>query len=716
MFRGDLSNFNLEDLLPWAKRRRQEQQHQRNQQRFHSSSSSTDDESAGGSDTLEHQDAFRPTQLLPEPPPPPQCRVCGGTGHAAGFVGATYIDCCEKACYLCKADGHTTLQCPYRARLSNETGTAPSAYALRLRRVNAGSCTALARRLLRRQLTGRPLQTSELPAPAVAAAAPLCSAAAAPERGWTMAGLVRAHDHRISCLMFHPTRHDVLLSADSGGALAAWNWRAAIDCGSSAADAAAAAVPLVVAAHSAQVNGIDVLRGGSGAADVMVSCGLDGRACVTDLNGGSSSSSTAVLRLNGAASGSAWHSLHAVAAAPAPSCAFYVGDNRGCVYALDLRQNALATRSLLHAPNAKIVSLCFHPRHAALLLTSGNDRRLRVWDLRKLPEAWQARGEGGGGGYVAGGGALPRIASNAVFSPLTGEKVLATCGDNRLRVWPDWCATGLDPARALAHIHSHDFNRYLSPFKAVWDPKDPLERRIVCGRYISEAIHNLPLKPVDVIDAHSGALLAELTDARQPLSCPVTAVHALSDVVCSGGSTKVVVWRWRREAMQQHAGCGAPRPAAAAVTAAAATAAGSLTPQRHGGAMRHDSGAEAAAAEAATHGSPAAAAAASAARVPPALTTAARQKKAVPPALQRVAAAAAAAMGKPPPAKAKASAKALAAAVLPARSSGGGGGGGGSSASPHFATPGKPGKGRIAKAAQGDCATAAAAAGGGGGA
>ena len=31
-------------------------------------------------------------------------------------------------------------------------------------------------------------------------------------------------------------------------------------------------------------------------------------------------------------------------------------------------------------------------------------------------------------------------------------------------------------------VHSQNFNRYLTAFRAEWDPKDPAERLIVCGR------------------------------------------------------------------------------------------------------------------------------------------------------------------------------------------------------------------------------------------
>jgi DNA damage-binding protein 2 len=37
-----------------------------------------------------------------------------------------------------------------------------------------------------------------------------------------------------------------------------------------------------------------------------------------------------------------------------------------------------------------------------------------------------------------------------------------------------------EPDREI--VHSHDFNRYLTPFRAEWDPKDGSERLIVVGR------------------------------------------------------------------------------------------------------------------------------------------------------------------------------------------------------------------------------------------
>lgn len=80
----------------------------------------------------------------------------------------------------------------------------------------------------------------------------------------------------------------------------------------------------------------------------------------------------------------------------------------------------------------------------------------------------------------------PKVISAATFSPRTGHAVMTTCADNRIRIWDDALRADEPASREL--VHSHDFNRYLSPFKAVWDPKDATERTIICGRCVLQLL------------------------------------------------------------------------------------------------------------------------------------------------------------------------------------------------------------------------------------
>jgi DNA damage-binding protein 2 len=62
-----------------------------------------------------------------------------------------------------------------------------------------------------------------------------------------------------------------------------------------------------------------------------------------------------------------------------------------------------------------------------------------------------------------------RVVNSAYFSPITGNKILTTSQDNRLRIWDSIFGNMASPSREI--VHSHDFNRHLTPFKAEWDPK-----------------------------------------------------------------------------------------------------------------------------------------------------------------------------------------------------------------------------------------------------
>lgn len=62
-----------------------------------------------------------------------------------------------------------------------------------------------------------------------------------------------------------------------------------------------------------------------------------------------------------------------------------------------------------------------------------------------------------------------RVVNSAYFSPLTGNKILTTSQDNRIRVWDSIFGNLDSPSREI--VHSHDFNRHLTAFRAEWDPK-----------------------------------------------------------------------------------------------------------------------------------------------------------------------------------------------------------------------------------------------------
>ncbi len=72
-----------------------------------------------------------------------------------------------------------------------------------------------------------------------------------------------------------------------------------------------------------------------------------------------------------------------------------------------------------------------------------------------------------------------------------------------------------------------------------------LQQRMTCWfphfhRYISEDFGGTALHPIDIMDASSGVLLQQLTDANLTTICPVNKPHPRRDVIVSGSSRYVV--------------------------------------------------------------------------------------------------------------------------------------------------------------------------------
>ena len=222
----------------------------------------------------------------------------------------------------------------------------------------------------------------------------------------------------------------------------------------------------------------------------------------------------------------------------------------------------------------------------------------------------------------------PRAVNSAVWSPCTGRKLMTTCLDNRIRIWDnplvlhgvqeaphvhpteaavrqppsrqrgqgggatdseddDFESSAMQPRAAPAApvsgaeldlgdafpppsstlIHSHDFGRYLSPFRAQWDPKDSAERLVVCGRYISEDFNGVKLHPIDLLDAARGGaggpsatVVTQLVDPLVPTICPVNAVSPHEHAVATGSSMSMFVWKPVPMHLVPPPGGGAPPP------------------------------------------------------------------------------------------------------------------------------------------------------------
>ncbi|XP_051131943.1 protein DAMAGED DNA-BINDING 2 [Andrographis paniculata] len=415
------------------------------------------------------------------------CKVCKKSGHEAGFKGATYVDCPMKPCFLCKTPGHTTMNCPHR--VASEHGVVPAP---------SKSAHSALEYVFERQLR------CHVPAVRPAFVIP----------NEVNCAVIRYHSRRVTCLEFHPTRNNILLSGDKKGQLGVWDYGKVHE------------RTVYSNIHNCILNNIKF----NPLNDATVyGASSDGTISCTDLETGISQT-LANLNPNGWQGPNTWRMLYGLEMNYEKGI-LLAADSFGLLYMMDTRSNNLIEKPILiHKKGSKITGLHCHPLQPDLLLSCGNDHFARIWDMRHL--------ETGSSIYD-----LPhkRVVNSAYFSPRSGSKILTTSQDNRLRVWDSIFGNLECPSREI--VHSHDFNRHLTPFRAEWDPKDTSESLIVVGRYISENYDGVALHPVDFIDIRTGQLVAEVKDPNITTISPVNKLHPRDDILASGSSRSIFIWR-----------------------------------------------------------------------------------------------------------------------------------------------------------------------------
>ncbi|GMH33988.1 hypothetical protein BSKO_01822 [Bryopsis sp. KO-2023] len=423
-----------------------------------------------------------------------KCKVCGSSAHRAGFQGATYIDCPNKPCYLCKVPGHTTATCPHR--LDPGRDCRPSTD-----QNKEGIISLLAKRERDGKVRGVELPKTE----------------------WKVdCAILRLHHRRCQCLRFHPTKDDIVVSGDKSGELAVWNFMDVNE------------RTVYSRHHKANTNGIRFIRDGDGM--TCLTSSSDGTLKSIDIEVGKGDE---LLNLNEGDVqfwGKHWLQMVGIDIDHEKSLAV-VGDSSGGLHFVDHRVPGELYNHRIH--KNRVTSCDFNPRDNGVLLTCGNDHTAKILDIRKL-------GSEDGSWKEVTVLHHPRVVNNALFSPLTGRKIMTTCLDNRIRLWDDISRWDCDPDREI--IHSHDFNRYLTPFQATWDPKDLLENQMMCGRYISENFNGVALHPVDMFDASNGRHLAEMVDPMLSTISPLSLFHPRLDYVVSGSSRALYMWCPKSEA------------------------------------------------------------------------------------------------------------------------------------------------------------------------
>ncbi|KAK2505847.1 hypothetical protein MC885_019814, partial [Smutsia gigantea] len=138
-----------------------------------------------------------------------------------------------------------------------------------------------------------------------------------------------------------------------------------------------------------------------------------------------------------------------------------VGHWDGRMSLVDRRTPGTSYEKLINSSLRKIRTVHVHPVHRQYFITAGL-RDIHIYDARHLnPRGRQP--------LISLTEHTKSIAS-AYFSPLTGNRIVTTCADCKLRIFDSSCIASQIPLLTTIR-HNTLTGRWLTRFQAVWDPK-----------------------------------------------------------------------------------------------------------------------------------------------------------------------------------------------------------------------------------------------------
>lgn len=450
-----------------------------------------------------------------------KCYYCKSDTHI-------YQNCPSRPCYLCKQPGHVSVMCPFP--LTTQAVIAQqrkSAHELNGQIQHPYAFTR-----------SRELGTAPAELPLVPTYETLRKARIAYTGH-------KVHQKRITAAEWLPDC-SAILSGDKEGALRIWPISSALTPGRSLDVDQLSTEATVLMPHRCNINSFAFDSANPG---TVYSASSDGMLCVSDLNNLASrvdDGADVVYDFNphGWTGRSNWRMAYGLAFDPYRR-ALYVGATDGTIVRIDPRVSTSTSpciRARFHRD--KVTSLSINPVKTDILASASNDASVCLWDARKMIP-----------GEQLGTFAHSKIVSSVTFSPNSGAKILTTSIDNRLRVWNDIHSFQGDvnafaDSQPVTIVHSHDFYRYLTPFRACWDPKDWADDLFMCGRFLGEAFYDPTnpadkgtiLHPIDLFSARSGSAVLSLVDPSIPLRCTINKFCPVADVVLTAASRDVFLW------------------------------------------------------------------------------------------------------------------------------------------------------------------------------
>lgn len=199
----------------------------------------------------------------------------------------------------------------------------------------------------------------------------------------------------------------------------------------------------------------------------------------------------------------------------------------GYVLVLDTRTNgkmSLAEQSYdLHKKTIKCIDV--HPLNKNLFLTSSNDGVVAFWDVRNLKNMNSSvsvlqRG---------------RAVTSAYFSPLTGSQVLVTSMDDFVSINQVDSSGKVSSTPKCCFRHCNQTGRWLTNFRATWDPKFDSYAVVGSMRYPRQ---------IDIFSSEmKSSALMHLTHENLSSINSITVFHPSVNKLAGGNSSgKVFLW------------------------------------------------------------------------------------------------------------------------------------------------------------------------------
>ena len=142
----------------------------------------------------------------------------------------------------------------------------------------------------------------------------------------------------------------------------------------------------------------------------------------------------------------------------------YLAFNTGELGLVDLRAGK-EMKQIVELHERKISHVDVHPTRDWSIVTASNDCTVKLWDARKLGRPSDALASFSHG----------RAATSAIFSPVDGNRLLTTSYDDLVRVieLPTGGAgkISVDDGFVTKLRHDNQTGRWLTNFRATWDPK-----------------------------------------------------------------------------------------------------------------------------------------------------------------------------------------------------------------------------------------------------